>query len=195
MEDVRKKKEVLRNNTTNIVANFSQKEIEILSDAIKNRLFSFANFLESAIILLYSGYKNGILFKNVIKQTLEIEKTVVVPFFTGEDKSFNLLKIEDFDKDLKKGSDGILRPNQTRCKEIPIDCLDIAIIPGIAFDERGGRLGTGNGNYDKLIPRLPITTRKVALAFERQIFPNIPMGSHDKHVDIIISEERVIYKI
>lgn len=68
-------------------------------------------------------------------------------------------------------------------------------MPGIAFDEKGGRLGSGEGYYDRLVPKLSITTRKVALAFECQIIQQVPMESHDKHVDIIITEERTIYKI
>jgi 5-formyltetrahydrofolate cyclo-ligase len=78
---------------------------------------------------------------------------------------------------------------------VPIDCLDIAIIPGVAMDEKGGRVGQGNGYYDRLIPDLPITTRKVGLVYELQIVSSVPLESHDKHVDIVITEDRVIYKI
>ena len=51
------------------------------------------------------------------------------------------------------------------------------------------------GIYDRFIPRLDITTRKVALAFECQIGPQIPMEPHDRYTDIIITEKRIIYKI
>jgi 5-formyltetrahydrofolate cyclo-ligase len=88
-----------------------------------------------------------------------------------------------------------LEPNPARCKLVPIEHIDIAIIPGIAFDEKGGRIGSGKGYYDRMIPDLAITTRKVALAFEEQVVQQIPMESHDKHVDIIITDERIIYKI
>ena len=73
--------------------------------------------------------------------------------------------------------------------------ISIAIVPGIAMDEKGGRIGSGEGYYDRLIPNLAITTRKVALAFEEQIIQQIPIESHDKHVDIIITDKRIIYKI
>ena len=76
-----------------------------------------------------------------------------------------------------------------------VDQIDLAIIPGIAFDTRGGRIGQGEGYYDRFIPTLNITTRKVALAFECQMVPQVPMDSSDKYVDIIITEERIIYKI
>jgi 5-formyltetrahydrofolate cyclo-ligase len=73
--------------------------------------------------------------------------------------------------------------------------VNLAIIPGIAFDVRGGRIGYGTGFYDRFIPDLDITTRKVALAFECQIVPQIPMEPHDRYTDIIITEERIVYKI
>ena len=76
-----------------------------------------------------------------------------------------------------------------------IERIDIAIVPGVALDEKGGRIGSGEGFYDRLIPKLPVTTRKVSLAFECQIVQQVPMESHDKYVDIIITEKRIIYKI
>jgi 5-formyltetrahydrofolate cyclo-ligase len=76
-----------------------------------------------------------------------------------------------------------------------VECIDLAIVPGIAFDEKGARLGSGRGYYDRFIPRLAITTRKVALTLEDQIVPQIPVESHDRHVDIIITDRRIIYKI
>ena len=106
-----------------------------------------------------------------------------------------LLKLDKVETDLILGARGVLEPDANHCKTVPIENIDIAIIPGIAFDEKGGRIGTGTGSYDRLIPKLSITTRKVALALECQIIQQIPMESHDKHVDIIITEKRIIYKI
>jgi 5-formyltetrahydrofolate cyclo-ligase len=88
-----------------------------------------------------------------------------------------------------------MEPDSSKCKIVPIEFIDIAIIPGFAFDEKGGRIGSGDGLYDRLIPILPVTTRKVGLAYESQIVQHVPMESHDKHVDIIITENRIIYKI
>jgi 5-formyltetrahydrofolate cyclo-ligase len=107
----------------------------------------------------------------------------------------DLLKVDHFAKKLVPGPRKVLEPDKNRCKSVPMERIDIAIIPGIAFDEKGGRIGSGTGYYDRLIPKLAITTRKVALTFEEQIVPQIPMESHDKHVDIIITDRRIIYKI
>jgi 5-formyltetrahydrofolate cyclo-ligase len=106
-----------------------------------------------------------------------------------------LMKVDHPDKDLKIGPRGILEPDSTCCKIVPIERIDIAIIPAVALDEKGARIGSGEGYYDRLIPNLAITTRKVALAFEEQIIQQVPVESHDKHVDIIITDKRIIYKI
>jgi 5-formyltetrahydrofolate cyclo-ligase len=105
------------------------------------------------------------------------------------------MKVDDLNHDLKSGPRGILEPDADRCKVVPIERIDIAIIPAVALDEKGGRIGSGDGYYDRLIPNLAITTRKVALALEEQIIPQVPIESHDKHVDIIITDKRIIYKI
>ena len=70
-----------------------------------------------------------------------------------------------------------------------------AIIPGLAFDDKGGRIGFGNNFYNKLITKLPETCRKVSLAYEEQIVDQIQMESRKFTVDIIITDKRVIYKI
>ena len=73
--------------------------------------------------------------------------------------------------------------------------VSVAIIPGLAFDDKGGRLGFGDKFYLKLITSLPETCRKVALAFEEQIVDHLEMDSKKYTVDIIITDKRIIYKI
>jgi 5-formyltetrahydrofolate cyclo-ligase len=136
-----------------------------------------------------------VLTANILKRAYIYNKIVVLPVYNTENFEMELKKVDNLEKDLNPGPRDILQPDESRCKVVPIDKIDIAIIPAVALDEKGGRIGSGKGYYDRLIPRLAITTRKVALAFEEQIIPQVPIESHDKHVDIIITENRVIYKI
>ena len=122
-------------------------------------------------------------------------KVVALPRVDKKEKRIIPFKIDNLDLDLRPGYRKIREPILQRCKPIPVEYIDLAIIPGIAFDERGGRIGHGTGFYDKFIPSLEVTTRKVALAFECQIVPQIPMEPHDRYIDIIITEKRIIYKI
>lgn len=195
MEEIQKTKADIRKEIGGTIGRLSVDELAEKTSLIENRLFDFANFLEAKIALLYIENPNEVKSTEIIRHTFDQNKIVVLPLVKTDTKKFKLFKIDDFAKDLKPGQNGILQPDPGRCRTVPIDCIDIAIIPGVAFDEKGGRIGSGDGYYDRLIPHLPVTTRKVALALDYQIIPQVPIESHDKHVDIIITDKRIIYKI
>jgi 5-formyltetrahydrofolate cyclo-ligase len=195
MEEIREKKQEIRDEIASRLATLEPDAVAEKTKAIEDRLFEFANFLESRIALLYTPAANEVTTLDIIERSFAYSKIIVLPAFDPETYQMTLMKIDVPDKDLIEGPRGNLEPNPERCKVVPIDCLDIAIIPGIALDEKGGRIGSGQGYYDRLIPNLPITTRKVGLVFEDQIVSLVPQESHDKHVDIIVTEARIIYKI
>ena len=195
MEEIRATKDQIRSDTVAEIDALSKDELTAKIKAIEKRLFEFANFLESRIILMYVGGQSEIPTGDILERAYEYGKVVVLPTFETESLKMNLMKVDNLGQDLRDGPRGVAEPNPDRCKRVPIEKVDIAIIPGIAFDEKGARIGTGRGYYDRLIPNLSITTRKVALALEEQMVPQIPMESHDKFVDIIITDKRIVYKI
>jgi 5-formyltetrahydrofolate cyclo-ligase len=69
--------------------------------------------------------------------------------------------------------------------------LDLVMVPGVAFDLRGGRLGHGKGYYDRLLPRIRPSAPLVAVAFECQLFPEIPMLEYDVFMDRVITEKAI----
>jgi 5-formyltetrahydrofolate cyclo-ligase len=195
MEEIHKSKDDIRKEIATALGKLPKNTLAEKTKQIEDRLFDFANFLEAKIALMYLDNPNEVQSKEIIKRTFDHNKIVVLPLIDTGSKKFKLFKINDFSNDLKAGGSTDLQPDSDQCRSVPIDCIDIAIIPGIAFDEKGGRIGSGDGYYDRLIPHLPITTRKVALALDDQIIPMVPVESHDKYVDIIITDKRIIYKI
>jgi 5-formyltetrahydrofolate cyclo-ligase len=195
MEEIGAAKNQIREEIAKSISALSDSEIAEKTRAIEAKLFDFANFLEAKIALLYISGDYEVATANIIKRSYAYGKIVVLPAFDPVKFEMNLMKVDNFEKDLVPGPRGVLEPDASRCKIVPLERIDIAILPGLAFDEKGARLGSGQGYYDRLIPRLAITTRKVALTFEEQIVPQIPMEAHDKHVDIIITDKRIIYKI
>ncbi len=195
MDDIKNGK----NNNLSIVAerldNLTKEELDEKYKKIEHRLFEFANFMESQLAFLYTNIANEVPTEGVIKKALQIEKSVALPVFTDAKNAFNLYKISNYDKDLVTSVDEILEPDIEKCKKITLDDVNIAIIPGLAFDDKGGRIGYGNNYYSKLITKLPETCRKVTLAYEEQIVDQIQMESRKFTVDIIITDKRVIYKI
>ncbi|MCG6893189.1 MAG: 5-formyltetrahydrofolate cyclo-ligase [Desulfobacteraceae bacterium] len=195
MEEIRETKLEIRAEVAHLVKSLSGSERTDRQKAIEERLFGFANFLEANIVLLYVGREGEVPTDNILRRCHDLNKVLVLPAFHAGSRDMTLMKVDHLKKDLKVGPRGVLEPDPNRCKIVPIDYIDIAIVPGIALDEKGARIGSGDGYYDRLIPRLSITTRKVALAFEEQIVPQVPMEPHDKHVDIIITDQRIVYKI
>jgi len=195
MDEIKTAKEQIRNDIAKALNGVTEKQRNEKTKAIESKLFGFANFLEARIVLLYISGENEVRTKNILKRVYDFNKIVVLPAFDSERKEVTTLKVDHPDKDLLPGPRGVAQPNPARCKPVPLQKIDIAIIPGQAFDEKGARIGSGQGYYDRFIPDLPATTRKVALAFEEQVIPQVPTESHDRHVDIIITEKRIIYKI
>ncbi len=162
---------------------------------IEHKLFEFANFMEAQLAFFYTPISNEMPTEKIIKKALQIEKGIALPVFTYAKNVINLYKINNYDNDLVTNANDILEPDIEKCKKISLEEVDIAIIPGLAFDDKGGRIGFGNNFYNKLIVKLPETCRKVSIAYEEQIVDQIQMESRKFTVDIIITDKRIIYKI
>jgi 5-formyltetrahydrofolate cyclo-ligase len=195
MEDVKEVKQGISDGVVKKIGAFTKDEFSKKSRQILTRLFDFANFMEARVVFLYLSKPGEVDTRNIINYCFGKNKVVVLPSDDSNRKDLKLLKLNDPAADFVVGSKGDLVPDINRCRLVPIDSVEIAIIPGLVFDEKGARIGLGTGFYDKLIPKLPATTRKVSLAFEDQIIAQVPKGSVDRHVDIIITESRVVYKI
>jgi len=195
MEEIQETKKEIRSHVAEKIAVLSDDQLAEKEKAIENRLFEFANFLESKIALLYIKGVVEVSTSEILKKCYDYNKIVILPVFSPEKNGVTLMKVDNLKTGLIPGPGGILKPDPAHCKVVPADCIDIAIIPSVALDEKGGRIGPGDGYYDRFIPELSITTRKITLAFEEQIVTHVPMENHDKHVDIIITEKRIIYKI
>lgn len=195
MENVKARKSEIRQRALAKRDALKEKGHSKKSAAIMKRLFAFANFLESRIVLFYMGHNSEVDTEPMVRKAMEIEKVVALPLIDTKERQIVPFKIDNLDREVQPGYRGIREPIPQLCKQIPAQYINLAIIPGVAFDERGGRIGYGTGFYDRFIPQLDITTRKIALTFECQIVSQIPMEPHDRYIDILITEKRIVYKI
>lgn len=195
MEDFREKR---RKIVLDIEKKLSAMEEALLKEKralAVDRLFDFANFVEARIVLLYlTRHVMETDSRGIIERSYEQKKIVVLPRFDRDKKQVRFYKVDDFSC-LSGKTPEDLAPDPKKCKEMSMEHIDIALVPGVLFDEKGGRVGAGDDEYDKLMMKLPMTTRKVAVAIEEQVIPQIPMEPKGRFLDILVTDTRVIYKI
>ncbi|MFK5952800.1 MAG: 5-formyltetrahydrofolate cyclo-ligase [Desulfobacterium sp.] len=195
MHETKDSKKSILTEISERLAAFSSEEMAKKQEIIEEKLLEFANFLEAELALLYVRRAGEMATDKILRISLAARKGIVLPAFSESKHAISLFRINDLDADLKKSSSDRMEPNPDTCKKISLEDIDIAVIPGLAFDEKGGRIGFGEGFYNRLIAKLPETTRKIAIAFEEQIVEHVPMDSRKHNLDIIITDQRTIYKI
>lgn len=158
---------------------------------IRNRLSHLAEFQQAKTVLLYHSFRSEVETKDLIELALKEGKTVALPL-TLPGQGLLACRISDPAQDLKTGSFGIREPIREKTAVLSPEEIELVILPGVAFDLKGNRLGWGAGYYDRFLGSLPNKIPLVALAFEVQVVKNIPAGSRDVLVDKIVTEERVI---
>lgn len=174
----------LNNRQSKTAEEANGKNLKITGRLVEHPLFKKAN-----VILFYVSVRGEVDTVEAIRQSLAIwKKRVVVPKVT-KDKRLELFEIKSL-SELKPGAFGIFEPDVSPGREVLAEELDLAIIPGIAFDERGHRVGYGHGYYDRLLKRIFAPT--IGLAYEDQLVTAIPEESHDVPVQIVITEQRTI---
>jgi len=167
----------------------SPKEITRKSLEIKQRLFNLKEFNEVTIISFYVSFRSEVETHEMIKETLRLDKRVVVPIVKKK-KRLSLSELKNFNE-LELGKFGILEPKVAFRREINLEEVELVIVPGVAFDEKGNRIGYGRGYYDDLLTRMK-KIPFIGLAYELQIVPEIPKEERDIPVHKIITEDRII---
>ncbi|MFM8655968.1 MAG: 5-formyltetrahydrofolate cyclo-ligase [Chthoniobacterales bacterium] len=113
------------------------------------------------------------------------EKTVLLPRVDGEELVFHA--VSDANQ-LKLGAVGVMEPDPEKCAAFDPREAEIIFVPGLAFTAEGQRLGRGRGFYDRLLAALPPEILRVGVCFAEQIVTDIPSESHDKEVDVVLSQ-------
>jgi 5-formyltetrahydrofolate cyclo-ligase len=141
-------------------------------------------FRRAEHVALYYGIAPEVETRPFLKKVLK-DKKIYLPRI-GPKKSMALCRIRSLSRDLRKGAYNIREP-KAFCKKRPIRQMDMIIVPGVAFDKSGGRLGRGSGYYDRLLRKAPKVV-KVGLCFREQIVKKVPMMIHDMRMDRVITD-------
>ena len=159
-------------------------EIEKKSKLIQEFVINSREFRPAKVVAAYSAFGYEVRTDLIIRRSSILSKKIVLPRVEEEDITFYEVSSP---KSLIRGRFGIMEPMPCR-RESEIDLL---VVPGIAFDKKGYRLGYGKGYYDRLL--LGKRTFSIGLAYSFQLLGTLPHDSYDKRLNAIASEDGIHY--
>jgi len=168
----------------------NQKEEERLNKslAIGNKLFQMQEFQKAETILFYMSFDGEVETFEMMKTAQKLGKTIGLPRIVENEKKIVPTSVASLEMDLEVGPYGIKQPKTDSSKALENDCLDMVIVPGIAFDKKNNRLGRGGGYYDRFLSTLPSHAATVGLAFDFQIVDSLSAKEeHDVPVSCVLT--------
>jgi 5-formyltetrahydrofolate cyclo-ligase len=195
LDDLQERKKAIREQAH--AARNAQENKDELSRVICDTFVRLPEYAAAKTVMYYVDVRAEVRTRHYLPTALAnatskdiAAKRIVVPWCNSEGE-LELFHLENMEE-LAVGMYKILEPREDLRllpqKQVPVEELDLVMVPGVAFDRRGARMGHGKGYYDKLLENARPDTPLVALAFECQMFPEIPTQSHDIFMDKIITE-------
>ena len=163
-------------------------EFRSASRMVQKAFIATAEFAGAGVVAIYAPIHNEVDTKEVMLEALKSSKVLLFPRVYGNGLEFCTVSGPE---DLQEGAFGILEPT-SGCPPRSPEEADLIIIPGIAFDMEGRRIGYGKGFYDKALHPLEGKGRIVAFCYDFQLVDKITGEPHDVVMDMIITEQRVI---
>lgn len=173
----------------------AQKDKDDLSRVICGKFTALPAYQSATTVMWYVDAGSEVRTRHTLPEALTHGKRVVVPWCVVETNELELFLLEDMGE-LVEGAYKILEPREELrrlpAKQVRPEELDLVMVPGTAFDPSGGRMGQGKGYYDRLLAHARPDAPLVALAFDCQIFDDIPVAPHDVFMSLILTESREI---
>ncbi|MEX2104238.1 MAG: 5-formyltetrahydrofolate cyclo-ligase [Bacilli bacterium] len=159
---------------------------------IERRLIALKTYKEALSVLFFSSFRDEVDLWSVMDHSWQMGKTILLPKMTKDTNALDLFEVDN-KKQLKPGQWGILEPDPTQTQPIDPKRVSLVIMPGVAFDRHGNRLGYGKGFYDRLLMRIPHHVKRIAVAYHCQLIDEVPTEPHDKKLDGLITERETIW--
>jgi 5-formyltetrahydrofolate cyclo-ligase len=179
---------------------FSQRLAEISDDQAAEKskractnLISTKQFEEAGVIMFYLAMPKEADATGGIICSWEKGKTVVVPRVFWREKKMTAVRIDSLEGDFAMERCGLRNPRSG--DEVSEEKIDLIIVPGLAFDRRGNRLGRGGGYYDKFLAQPKLRAKKCGFCFAEQLLEqdNLAAGPQDIGVDLLITDKEIIF--
>jgi len=170
----------------------AQQEADLLSRRIWDKMLALPQFARARTVMTYLDIGSEVRTRAYLPELWQLGKRVVVPYCMA--REIRLFQVKKMDE-LSPGTWQILEPKpewlSRMDRRVDASELDLIVVPGVAFDRCGGRLGLGKGYYDRFLLHVRPDALKIAPAFECQLVDKIPVLPHDVRVDMVITENYV----
>lgn len=153
----------------------------------RNLLKAQVRWQSAQSVLFFAPLSDELDVWPLLSEALVAGKRVALPRFVAVARRYEAALVIEPATDLHRGQFGILEPHG-RCARFPSDEMELILVPGVAFDLRGGRLGRGSGYYDQLLGEL--RGIRCGVAFDQQVVHELPLASHDIRMDFLVTPTR-----
>ncbi|KXY08749.1 5-formyltetrahydrofolate cyclo-ligase [Bacillus wiedmannii] len=188
---MREEKVRLRKQIIEHMNSLSEERYTTLSEQIAFSLYAQKEWAEAKTVGITLSMENEVNTYAIIEKAWEEGKKVVVPKCNKETRTMSFRQISNFDQ-LEIVYMNLREPIPARTEEVNADDIDLQIVPGVAYTERGERVGYGGGYYDRYL--LHYKGKTLSLAYSFQIVEHIPVEPFDKNVEKIITEKGTMVK-
>ena len=185
--DIQAAKAALRKQIRDALEKISPAARTALSAQIRDRLKEQAIWKNAGAVLFFSPLPDELDLWPLLEDALAGGKIAALPRFNPAAKSYIACRVQNLRSEIVTGEFGIREP-AARCAGIPLDRLDLILVPGVAFDLQGRRLGRGRGFYDHLLA--DVRGVKCGITFDEQMVNDVPAGPSDVRMNFILTPTR-----
>lgn len=184
-------KNTIRKQVLEIRNKLSDADVDRFSGDIFRNLKENDFFKASTHIMIYLDFKHEVKTDPIINYCLINGKKVYVPICIPETHEIAISRITSLDE-LQSGHFGIREPFPEYLRLADSRLIELVLVPGVAFDASGNRIGFGAGYYDRFMKRLKPGAVKAALAYSFQVVDMVPSDKYDIPADYIITEKNTV---
>jgi len=168
----------------------SEQRIERSRKACRN-LVSTAEFQRASTIMMFLSLPHEVDTSEAILHAWQLGKAVAVPKISWEQRHMIPVQINSLETGFSTGASGLRNP--TSGLPVPFGEIDLVVTPALGFDKKGNRLGRGGSYYDRFFANTELKADRCGFAFAEQLLDSIPVAEHDEPVEILVTDEEIIY--
>jgi len=148
-------------------------------------------FAQASVVMLYLSTPHEVDTAPLALRCWQANKSVAVPRVSWDQRRMLPVEISSLQTGLTTTGHGIRQPDDSTGKPIPLDMIDLVIVPGLGFTPTGYRIGRGMGFYDRFLAQPEFGGLSCGLAFEEQLVPNLPILDHDVPLSMLVTEKGI----